>query len=66
MHDVFVSISVAHTLLCVHTERMLVNLQIREYILLKLSEVVSQSLFKFFENGLELITKIITKMTIYC
>lgn len=45
MHDVFVCISVAHTLLHVHTEHVLVNLQIREYILLKHSEVDSQSLF---------------------
>lgn len=32
VRDVFVSVSVAHTLLCVHTEFVLVNLQIHEYI----------------------------------
>lgn len=44
VHDVFVSISIAHTLLCVHIECALVNLQIHQYILLKYSGVVSQSL----------------------
>lgn len=44
LRAVFVSVSVAHTLPCVHTEFVLVNLQIREYILLKPIGVVSQSL----------------------